>query len=149
MVAHNTIYTYVAKDFMALYTRNKLKPTMALDKEILICKMMVFVLFIYKNTEASPCGFGTYHIMPGKFQMLLCRLLIFFHNQLLGKFDQEYHQSVKQFGSRAGPTFCRALSGSKLLAMVVSRRQASTGLRRYLVHERPKIWSSHCEQRML
>ena len=53
----DTIYTYVAKDFMALYTRNKLKPTMALDKKILISKMMVFVLFLYKNTEASSCGF--------------------------------------------------------------------------------------------
>ena len=38
---------------------------------------------------------------------------------------QEYHQSVKQFGSRSGPTFCWAWSGSKLFAKVISRRQKS------------------------
>ena len=38
---------------------------------------------------------------------------------------QEYHQSVKQFGSRSGPTKCRAWSGSKLFAKVISRRQKS------------------------
>ena len=32
----------------------------------------------------------------------------FFQNQLFEKLFQEYHQSVKQFGSRSGPTFCRA-----------------------------------------
>ena len=32
-----------------------------------------------------------------------------------------YHQSVKQFGSRSGPTFCRAYSGSKLFAKIISR----------------------------
>ena len=31
-----------------------------------------------------------------------------FQNQLFRKFFQEYHRSVKQFGSRAGPTFCWA-----------------------------------------
>ena len=29
----------------------------------------------------------------------------FFQNHLFKKFFQEYHQSVKQFGSRSGPTF--------------------------------------------
>ena len=28
----------------------------------------------------------------------------------------QYHPGVKKFGSRSGPTFCRALSGSKLFA---------------------------------
>ena len=32
-------------------------------------------------------------------------------------------QGVKQFGSRSGPTFCRAWSGSKLFEEVISRRQ--------------------------
>ena len=36
---------------------------------------------------------------------------------------QEYHQSVKQFGSRSGQTFCPAWSGSLLFAMVISRQQ--------------------------
>ena len=35
------------------------------------------------------------------------------------KYCQDYHQCVKQIGSRSGPTFCRALSGSKLFAEVV------------------------------
>ena len=39
------------------------------------------------------------------------------------KIFQEYHQNVKQLGSRTGPTFCRAWSGSKLFAKVISRRQ--------------------------
>ena len=32
---------------------------------------------------------------------------------------EEHKQSVEQFGSRSGPTFCRASSGSKLFAMVI------------------------------
>ena len=43
------------------------------------------------------------------------RLLIFFKINVFEKFFEEYHQSVKQFGSRSGSTFCRAQSGSKLL----------------------------------
>ena len=39
------------------------------------------------------------------------------------KIVQEYHQSVKQFGSRSGSMFCWAWSGSKLFAKVISRRQ--------------------------
>ena len=35
--------------------------------------------------------------------MLFCRLLIFFKINFFDKFFQEYHQSVKQFGSRSGP----------------------------------------------
>ena len=45
---------------------------------------------------------------PGKFCMLFCRLLIIFKINFSEKFFQEYHQSVKQFGSRSGPTKCRA-----------------------------------------
>ena len=33
----------------------------------------------------------------------------------------QYHQGVKQFGSRSGPTFRRAWSGSKLFLKVISR----------------------------
>ena len=36
--------------------------------------------------------------------MLFCRLLIFFKINLLKKKLQEYHQNVKQFGPRSGPT---------------------------------------------
>ena len=38
---------------------------------------------------------------------------------------KEYHQVVKQFGSRSDPTFCQTWSGSKLIANVISRRQKS------------------------
>ena len=34
--------------------------------------------------------------------MLFCRLLIFFFKNNFYKIFQEYHQSVKQFGSRSG-----------------------------------------------
>ena len=39
------------------------------------------------------------------------------------KIFQEHYQSVKWFGSRSSPTFCRAWSGSKLLAKVISNQQ--------------------------
>ena len=42
------------------------------------------------------------------------------------KIFQEYHQSVKQFGFRSGPTFCQAWSGSKLFVKVISRWQVAT-----------------------
>ena len=38
--------------------------------------------------------------------MLFCGLLIFFNFNFFEKFFQEYHQSVKQFGSRSEPTLC-------------------------------------------
>ena len=44
----------------------------------------------------------------GNFACFCCRLLIFFKINFFEKFFPEYHQSVKQFGSRSGPTFCRA-----------------------------------------
>ena len=37
-----------------------------------------------------------------------CRLLMFFKMNIFEKLIREYHQSVKQFGSRSSPTFCRA-----------------------------------------
>ena len=53
--------------------------------------------------------------------MLFCSVLIFSKSNFFKNFFQEYHQSVKQFGFRSGPTFCRAWSGSKLFAKVISR----------------------------
>ena len=51
--------------------------------------------------------------------MLYCRLLIFFYLFcLIFYFFQEYHQSVKQFGSRSGPSW----SGYKWFVKVISRR---------------------------
>ena len=49
----------------------------------------------------------------------------FFKLTFFKKTFQEYHQCIKQFGSRSGPTFCRGWSGSKLFAKVISRRKKS------------------------
>ena len=56
-------------------------------------------------------------------QVFWCRLLIFSPKlTFLKKFFREYHQAVKQFGSRSGPTKCQAWSESKLFANIISRR---------------------------
>ena len=55
--------------------------------------------------------------------VFFCGLLIFFFKiNFFEKYFHEYHQSVKQFGPRSGPTLCRAWSGSKLFAKFISRR---------------------------
>ena len=41
----------------------------------------------------------------------------FFQNKPFKKFFLEHYQSVKQFGSRSGTTFCRSSSESKLFAL--------------------------------
>ena len=51
-----------------------------------------------------------------------CRLLIFKKSSFFKKNPFRITISVKQFGPRSGPTFCRARSGSKLFAKVISRR---------------------------
>ena len=43
------------------------------------------------------------------FCLFFCRLLIFFKKRFFFKFFLEYHQGVKQFGSRSGPTFCHSV----------------------------------------
>ena len=48
--------------------------------------------------------------------------VFFFKISFCENFFQEYHKSVKQFGSRSGPTLCRVGSGSKLFTKVISRR---------------------------
>ena len=47
--------------------------------------------------------------MPGNFSKMFCPLLIFFKINFFKIFFQEYHQSVKQFGSRSVPTFWNSL----------------------------------------
>ena len=47
--------------------------------------------------------------------MLFLSSAEFFQNYLFQKLFQEYHQSVKQFGSRSGPTFCRPGLGPNCL----------------------------------
>ena len=52
--------------------------------------------------------------------LFLC--CFFFKINFFEKLFQEHNQSVKQFGSRSGLTFCQAWSASKLFAKVISRR---------------------------
>ena len=66
---------------------------------------------------------GILSVMLGNFFMLLMSSADFFKINLFKKFFQEYYQSVKQFGSRSGPTDCRSWSGSKLFAKVISIQQ--------------------------
>ena len=56
------------------------------------------------------------------FHLIFCRLLLFSKINLFKKLFQKHFQSVKQFGSRSGLTFCRAWSGSKLFAKIISRQ---------------------------
>ena len=51
----------------------------------------------------------------GVFHELLLSADFFLLNELFQIFFQEYHQSVKQFGSRSGMTFHNARSGSNCL----------------------------------
>ena len=67
--------------------------------------------------------------------MLFCRLLIFFKITFFKKLFQQYHQSVKQFGSRSGPTFCRTWTGTKLFAKIISRRHYSTVVGKELMQQ--------------
>ena len=60
--------------------------------------------------------------MLGKFACFLSSA-DFFKIDFFKKKFQEHYQSVKQFGPRSGPTFCRSRSGSKLFAKVISRQQ--------------------------
>ena len=50
----------------------------------------------------------------------------FFQMNFFEKFFQEYHQSVKQFGSRSGPTFC--LSGLICVQTVCEGDQQMTSV---------------------
>ena len=70
------------------------------EKSILICFWFIKYCFYYFFTHYYCAIF--YSLDAGFFQ---------------------YHPGVKQFGSRSGPTFFRARSGSKLSARVISRQQ--------------------------
>ena len=71
--------------------------------------------------------------MLGNFSCFWCRLLTFFKIKIFKKLFQEHNQSVKQFGSISGPTFCKSLSGSKLFAKVIGRRHKSLLARKELI----------------
>ena len=68
--------------------------------------------------------------------MLFCRLLhyfkINFFETFFQEFHQEYHLSVKQIGSRSGPTFCWAWFGSNLFEKVMSDNTSRQRVKRIL-----------------
>ena len=57
--------------------------------------------------------------------MLFCRLLIFFKIKFFEKFFQEYHQNIKQFGYRSGPTFVGPDLGPNCLQFKLSTNDTS------------------------
>ena len=90
---------------MATNRSHWLKVVKVVPKLIQICKTEFFLsAFVFLNIPSHlMCHF--YSLDAGFFQ---------------------YNQDVKQFRSRFGLTFCRAWSGSKLFAKVISRQQKST-----------------------
>ena len=83
-------------------------------KDVISLSISVLLLFrhyiSHKITFGAPSSGGVLCSACGAFIWHL----IFFNINFFQKSFQEYHQSVEQYGSRSGPTFCRALSGSKL-----------------------------------
>ena len=64
-----------------------------------------------QNLSSAAVVIGAFRVnsLPhGNFFPLICRLLFFFKINFYEKLFQEYNQSGKQFGSRSGPTDCRA-----------------------------------------
>ena len=79
--------------------------------------------FIHKkNLLCPPRLFLT--LCPCKIFHAFCHLLFFFKINFFKKYLQQYHLSVKQIGSRSGPTLSLAWSGSKLFSKVSSRRHS-------------------------
>ena len=57
------------------------------------------------------------YCMMGNFSRFICHLLIIFKINFFEKFSQQYHQNVKQFGSRSGPHFVGPDLGPNCLQM--------------------------------
>ena len=69
---------------------------------------LIWVQTVCKNYQQTTLGDkGLKDCLP-LLGHIKCCLLIFFKINFFEKFFQEYHLSVKQIGSRSGPTFCRA-----------------------------------------
>ena len=98
--------------------------------------MLFFRFFVFHKKKKKRNGSS---INPGiacwvYISCLWCCLPSFNKVIFFKKFLHEYYQSVKQFWSRSGPTFCRSWSGSKLFAKVnISRRKNSRLAREELI----------------
>ena len=93
------------------------------------CAKGVNFYALYDVSVPSSTSSGLTLCMLSNFACLFCHLILFFFfskNFFFNRIFQENHQNVKQLGSRSGPTFCRARSGSKLFAKIVSRQLLSS-----------------------
>ena len=96
------------------------------------CRLRIFSKSTFREILSgilSKCQTVLIQIRPDKicyFHNNFLSSADFFKITLLENFFQQYHQSVKKFGSRPGPTFCRVLSGFKLFAIVISERHYET-----------------------
>ena len=81
---------------------------------------------VFLNKHFAPSIFGEYNwtgrqcFTAGYFFLLLSSA-DFFKISILKIIIQEHYQSVKQFGSKSGPTFCRSRFGSKQVAKIIIR----------------------------
>ena len=81
---------------------------------------------VYKIDIFNTCITNkSYFLHAGLLLMFLLLSAVFFKINFFKKLFQKHYQNVKRFGSRSGPTFCRAWSRSKLFAKIMSRRQNS------------------------
>ena len=91
------------------------KSTVYVVQKYIFAKKCILISFWISNIA---------YIIPSHFI-----ILPLFYSSDTGFF--QYHPGVKQFGSRSGPTFCRAWSGFKLFAKISRQQkslQASKGL---------------------
>ena len=93
---------YFSKDMiLTSIARRNLYKRFALFKKLKMCSVC-----LCRDKRFKLLKF-LYSLPSGSFFMLFCRLLLLFKINIFEKFLQEYNQSVKQFGFRSGPTFCR------------------------------------------
>ena len=76
---------------------------------------MLQKLHLRKSVFCSAFGFSNIVFIISSHFIVVPYLILWMLNFF------QYHQGVKQFGSRSGPTFCRTWSWSKLFAKVISR----------------------------
>ena len=94
------------------------------------CLLLVFI-FLSKGMNVYylyMCNMYRRHLalcLLGYFSWFLSSADFFFKIKFIEKFFQEYQLGVKLLGSRSSLTKCRAWSGSKLFAKVISRWQNS------------------------
>ena len=101
-------------------------------KKYLLLSMIKWYLIIVSNKHFLVFSLQTHvyvvfmrqvyqSLFPSFFHVFCC--LLVFDKNIFKKSIKQTFQSVKLFRSRSGPTFCRAWSGSKLFAKVISRRR--------------------------